>query len=312
MRLTTVPMVTGWRGRALDRLAGAEPWLVWTWALGSAALVTVADWWSHAEVAASLLYLVPIGIVAWGRGRVPAAVFATLCAALWLVVDVHTHGDLAATPTEIVNLIVLLAAFQVMGQVLARLRGRLERERWLARTDPLTGIHNRRAFWNATARELERCRRFAEPFSVAYLDVDGFKGVNDRHGHAAGDEVLRRIATLLQQELRQLDMVARLGGDEFAVLLPGTNVFGASSVLTRVRELLRRAPWRNQYGIDFSIGCITVLVAPRDVDVVVAQADQLMYAMKRAGRGEMRHEVLREGELERPPTTHTGRRRAVT
>jgi diguanylate cyclase (GGDEF)-like protein len=305
-------MVIGWRGRALDRLAGAEPWLVWTWALGSAAVVTVADWWSHAEVAASLLYLVPIGIVAWGRSRVAAAVFATLCAALWLFVDVHTHGDLAATPTEIVNLVVLLAAFQITGQVLARLRGRLERERWLARTDPLTGIHNRRAFWNATARELERCRRFAEPFSVAYLDVDGFKGVNDHHGHAAGDEVLRRIATLLQQELRQLDMVARLGGDEFALLLPGTNVFGASSVLQRVRELLRRAPWRSQYGIDFSIGCITVLVAPRDVDAVVSQADQLMYTMKRAGRGELRHEVLREGGIERPPTTHSGRRQAAT
>lgn len=295
----------------MDRLAGARPWLVWAIALGSALLVTLADWWSHAEVAASLVYLVPIGVVAWGRGRIAAAVFATLCAALWLFVDVQTNGQIS-TPTEVANLLVLLVAFQITGQVLARLRGRLERERWLARTDPLTGIHNRRAFWNATARELERCRRFAEPFSVAYLDVDGFKGVNDHHGHAAGDEVLRRISALLQQELRQLDMVARLGGDEFAVLLPGTNVFGASSVMTRVRELLRRAPWRSQYGIDFSIGCITVLVAPRDVDAVVAQADQLMYAMKRAGRGELRHEVLREGEAERPPTTHSGRRRAVT
>lgn len=295
----------------MDRLAGARPWLVWAIALGSALLVTLADWWSHAEVAASLAYLVPIGIVAWGRGRLAAVVFATLCAALWLFVDVQTNGQIS-TPTEVANLLVLLVAFQITGQVLARLRGRLERERWLARTDPLTGIHNRRAFWNATARELERCRRFAEPFSVAYLDVDGFKGVNDHHGHAAGDEVLRRISALLQQELRQLDMVARLGGDEFAVLLPGTNVFGASSVMTRVRELLRRAPWRSQYGIDFSIGCITVLVAPRDVDAVVAQADQLMYAMKRAGRGELRHEVLREGEAERPPTTHSGRRSAVT
>jgi len=311
MRLTTPPMVIGWRGRALDRLAGARPWRVWACALGSAFMVTLADWWSHAEVAASLAYLVPIGIVAWGRGRVASAVFATLCAALWLFVDVQTNGQIS-TPTEVANLLVLLVAFQITGQVLARLRGRLERERWLARTDPLTGIHNRRAFWNATARELERCRRFAEPFSVAYLDVDGFKGVNDHHGHAAGDEVLRRISALLQQELRQLDMVARLGGDEFAVLLPGTNVFGASSVMTRVRDLLRRAPWRSQYGIDFSIGCITVLVAPRDVDAVVAQADQLMYAMKRAGRGELRHEVLREGEAERPPTTHSGRRRAVT
>jgi diguanylate cyclase (GGDEF)-like protein len=107
-------------------------------------------------------------------------------------------------------------------------------------------------------------------------------------------------------------MVARLGGDEFALLLPGTNVFGASTVLTRLRELLRSAPWRSQYGIDCSIGCVTVLVAPADVDAVVARADQLMYTMKRTGRGELRHEVLREGDLERPPTTHHGRRRVVT
>ena len=305
-------MVIGWRGRALDRLAGAHPVTVWVLGLALAGLVTVADWWSHAEVAASLAYLVPIGVVAWGRDRLAAGVMAIACAGAWLYVDVLTHGDQAATATEIANFTVLLVAFLLTGQVLARLRGRLERERWLARTDPLTGIHNRRSFWNATRRELERCRRFAEPFSVAYLDVDGFKGVNDRFGHAAGDQLLRRIANLLQQELRQLDMVARLGGDEFALLLPGTNVFGASSVLTRLRDLLRSAAWRSQYGIDCSIGCVTVLVAPNDVDAVVARADQLMYTMKRTGRGELRHEVLREGDLERPPTTHGGRRRVVT
>lgn len=305
-------MVIGWRGRALDRLAGSHPVTVWALGLALAGLVTLADWWSHAEVAASLAYLVPIAVVAWGRDRLAAGVMAMACAGAWLFVDVLTHGDQAATATEIANFTVLLVAFLLTGQVLARLRGRLERERWLARTDPLTGIHNRRAFWNATKRELERCRRFAEPFSVAYLDVDGFKGVNDRFGHAAGDQLLRRIATLLQQELRQLDMVARLGGDEFALLLPGTNVFGASTVLTRLRELLRSAPWRNQFGIDCSIGCVTVLVAPADVDAVVARADQLMYTMKRTGRGELRHEVLREGEHERPPTTHHGRRRVVT
>lgn len=305
-------MVIGWRGRALDRLAAAHPGAVWAFALLLAGLVTTADWWSHAEVAASLAYLVPIAVVAWARGRLAAAVMAGTCAGAWLTVDVMTHGDLAASATEIANFLVLLVAFLLTGQVLARLRGRLERERWLARTDPLTGIHNRRAFWNATKRELERCRRFAEPFSVAYLDIDGFKGVNDRFGHAAGDQLLRRIASLLQQELRQLDMVARLGGDEFALLLPGTNVFGASTVLTRLRDLLRSAPWRSQYAIDCSIGCVTVLVAPADVDAVVARADQLMYSMKRTGRGELRHEVLREGDLERPPTTHHGKRRVVT
>ena len=289
MRLTTMPMVTGWRGRALDRLAGAEPWLVWAWALGSAAVVTIADWWSHAEVAASLLYLVPIGIVAWGRGRVAAAVFATLCAALWLYVDVQTHGELAATPTEIVNLIVLLGAFLVMGQVLARLRGRLERERWLARTDPLTGIHNRRAFWNATARELERCRRFAEPFSVAYLDVDGFKGVNDRHGHRAGDVVLRAISEAVRAVPAPLPcIIGRIGGEEFAVLLDGATEAQAASYAEALRLAIASTEADVEGGlrvaVTASFGLSGTHEGGHDLQALLDLSDRALYRAKHGGR----------------------------
>jgi diguanylate cyclase (GGDEF)-like protein len=285
--------------------------LVWLLAAGLVGLVAVADWWSPADVAASLGYLLPIALAAWARGRRAAAVVAVASALAWLLVALSAPARATSTSVAAVNFSVLLVVFWCFGQVLARLRRRLEREQWLARTDPLTGVHNRRAFWNATARELERCRRFAEPFSLVYLDVDGFKGVNDRHGHQRGDDLLRRIALALQQELRSLDMVARLGGDEFALLLPGTNTFGAGVVLTRLQAQLHRAAWRSQHGIDFSLGCLTVLTPPADVDSVVARADALMYEMKRDGNGRLRHEVLQAERLELPDGTPPPRSRRV-
>jgi diguanylate cyclase (GGDEF)-like protein len=300
-------MAGSWREQILDRLAAASPARVWLLALVTIVVVGAADWFGGAEVALSLVYLVPIAMVAWSQGRTAAAAAAWLAAGAWLVVDLHSHWDELVTALEVINALVLLTVFHLFGQLLATLRDRLDREWMHGHTDPLTGLHNRRAFWSACSRELERCRRFGEPFTLAYLDVDRFKGVNDRHGHAAGDQLLRGIATELGRDLRQLDMVARLGGDEFAVLLPGTHAFGANKVLTRLRERLHAADWRRVFDVDFSLGCLTVEAAPVDVDAVVQRADQLMYEMKRAGSGRMRHEVLRAAASERPAPPRGGR-----
>ncbi len=283
---------SGWRGRALDWLAGAGQPTVWALCFGMVAVVSAADWFSGADVAASLAYLLPIALMGWGGGRVSVSILAAVCALAWLGIDLCTHGSEIVTSLKVIDLIVLTTAFLSFGLVLAALRGRLDRERHLAHTDPLTGVHNRRAFWNAAARELERCRRHREPFSLAYLDLDGFKAVNDRHGHGVGDDLLREVAATLQQDLRQLDMLARLGGDEFALLLPGTDGPGAATVMQRLRERVLRAPWRQGHDIDCSIGCLTVVQAPSDVATIIERADQMMYAMKRAGRGRTLHEVV--------------------
>lgn len=300
-------MVGSWRERILDRLAAASPVSVWLLALATFVVVGAADWYGGAEVAFSLVYLVPVAMVAWSQGRTAAAVAAWLAAGAWLLVDVHSHWDEIVTALEVINGLVLLTVFHLFGQLLATLRDRLEREWQHGHTDPLTGLHNRRSFWSACGRELERCRRFGEPFTLAYLDVDRFKGVNDRHGHAAGDQLLRVIAAALAEDLRQLDMVARLGGDEFAVLLPGTHAFGANKVLVRLFERLQQADWRRRYDLDFSLGCLTIEAAPADVDTLVQRADQLMYEIKRAGRGGIRHEVLRDHGHEQPAPPHGGR-----
>jgi diguanylate cyclase (GGDEF)-like protein len=302
-----VPMAGSWREQMLDRLAAASPRRVWGLAVATIVVVGAADWFGGAEVALSLVYLLPIAMVAWSQGQRAAAVAAWLAAGAWLLVDLHSHWDEMVTALEIVNGLVLLTVFHLFGQLLATLRDRLDREWRHGHTDPLTGLHNRRAFWSACGREVERCRRFGEPFTLAYLDVDRFKGVNDRHGHAVGDQLLLTIAAALGEDLRQLDMVARLGGDEFALLLPGTHAFGAKKALERLRERLQSADWRRRYDVDFSLGCLTVEWAPAEVDTVIQRADQLMYEIKRAGSGGLRHEVLRGPIVERPAPPRGGR-----
>ena len=118
-----------------------------------------------------------------------------------------------------------------------RLALELESERAL--TDPLTGLKNRRAFRDAALADLERARRAGQPFTIALLDLDDFKQVNDTLGHATGDEVLVAVSGVLRRRLRSLDIVARLGGDEFALVLPQTAAPEAATALRHLLEQVR-------------------------------------------------------------------------
>ena len=260
------------------------------------ASIGLLDWFSEADIAASLGYLLPISVAAWGFGRIGSVIVAGLCAGMWLTIDLMTAVNGVTPALELVNMVVLTVAFQLFGLLLATLRSQLDHERMLARTDPLTSVHNRRAFWSAAAREVTRGRRQGTPFSLAYIDVDGFKGVNDNFGHRAGDELLRRIAHALQEDLRDLDMVARLGGDEFVILLPGAAEAGAGKVISRLQKRLAKARWRQSFDIDFSIGVLTVVESPESVEELVGRADELMYQVKRSGRGFVLFDVLRASE----------------
>lgn len=267
----------------------------------AATLVLIAgaglgDWLSGAEVAFTLAYLLPIGIASWCLGRRLAIATAIVCSLIWIVDDLATRQFALPPAISMVNLGGELLIFLLFALLLSTLRARLLREHQLARTDPLTGLCNRRAFWDEARLELERSRRFHLPLSLVYLDVDDFKRVNDRLGHQRGDELLAGIAATLREGIRGLDTVARLGGDEFALLLAGTDQNGAVAAVERLRQRLQAAPWQAQFRATSSIGCITALVPLRDVDELVACADALMYAAKRAGKGSVRYEVFR-GEM---------------
>jgi diguanylate cyclase (GGDEF)-like protein len=161
----------------------------------------------------------------------------------------------------------------------------LAKERELSRSDVLTGLPNRRAFLEIAGSEQERAGRYASCFSLAYLDLDGFKKINDTLGHRAGDEVLATVANVLRSNLRASDTVARLGGDEFAILLPETDPASAEKAIRKVQELLRFAMSKKGWKVDFSVGLASFISPPESLDYVIRVADELMYSVKNNGKG---------------------------
>ncbi len=157
----------------------------------------------------------------------------------------------------------------------------------LAATDELTRIPNRRNFIARANQEIARARRYRQILSVMMIDVDHFKGINDEHGHGTGDEVLRSVADLLDDALRETDLLARYGGDEFALLLPETPPAGARILAERLRGALEEAGFHaSGRGLDVTFSCGIAAFDPSDksVEAVIDRADVALYRAKRAGR----------------------------
>jgi diguanylate cyclase (GGDEF)-like protein len=161
-----------------------------------------------------------------------------------------------------------------------------------ATTDELTGIANRRGFDRALARQLQLARQFGFRLSVAVIDLDRFKLVNDTYGHAAGDEVLREAAGVIRDSIRNTDLVARYGGEEFAVIMPNTPLGGAASLANRVRAAL------DTHVVEFAGRDIFVTLSagvatfdprsPASEAELLAAADAALYEAKQAGRNAVR------------------------
>jgi diguanylate cyclase (GGDEF)-like protein len=174
----------------------------------------------------------------------------------------------------------------------AALRRLLQREKELSGTDHLTGVMNRRAFGERVTEEIVRSERYARPFSLAYMDLDNFKALNDTCGHTAGDRLLRTVAMTLKSNLRSSDILARLGGDEFGVLLPETGAVSAASVLRKAQEKVAEALGKGECEVTLSIGLLTCEKPPESYDQILKMADTLMYSAKKEGKNRVRHEVL--------------------
>jgi len=157
----------------------------------------------------------------------------------------------------------------------------------LATIDPLTGLYNRRAFFEMGHREVERAQRFGRPLTAIMFDLDHFKRVNDTYGHAIGDQVLAGLAKLCQKELREIDLLGRYGGEEFAVLLPETDVAGAWQVAERLRRRIAQAAIDTDRGpmqITLSLGIAALEEDVLDLETLLERADRALYAAKQGGR----------------------------
>ena len=172
-------------------------------------------------------------------------------------------------------------------QATEELRQQKELAEQRARTDPLTGLPNRRAFTELARAEIERAQRFIQPLSLIAIDLDHFKSINDNHGHAVGDAVLVDFARRAQAQLRVIDLLARIGGEEFVVLLPGTDAQGAFQVAERIRLLLDQRALSIPGGslrYTSSFGVAELEPQFPGLDRWLARADAALYAAKRKGR----------------------------
>lgn len=256
--------------------------------LAEALLLTVvlgaADVWTGSEFSFSIFYLMPITLVAWTLGRRPALFIAGFASVIWLLADYAAGHSYSHPLIPYWNASVRLGYFALFAILFARLHETLERERDLSRVDPLTGVQNRRAFEEFAGREVERAGRYARPMSLAFIDVDHFKQVNDRFGHQVGDELLSEIAATLISTLRSTDIIARLGGDEFAVLMPETDSQAAVAALEKSRGALNARMQSNSWPATFSMGVVSAEGPHSTLPDLLAAADRLMYEAKRTGR----------------------------
>ncbi len=157
-----------------------------------------------------------------------------------------------------------------------------------ARVDYLTGVTNRGHFMQRAEQEFQRALRTGKPPSVLMLDIDWFKQVNDTHGHDVGDSVLKKLAQVCRQTLREVDTIGRMGGEEFAILLPETGLAEAAEAAERLRTMISAAHVVTERGqtIQFtvSIGVASVVSSDDPIGVVLGQADKALYEAKNAGR----------------------------
>lgn len=261
-----------------------SPWQLRAFSFLLVAIVGACDLAIGYELSFSIFYTIPVGVAAWYVGRRFGFLVCLVSAITWLAVDYASDHQFSHPAIPFWNAAVRLGYFVIIAYLLDRLRGALDVQEILAQEDGLTGLLNARTFRQRCDAIFMLAKRHGRPLAVGYLDLDGFKGVNDSHGHAVGDEVLKAVASALSKRLRASDLGSRLGGDEFAVLLPETDFAGARAFFAELHESLVKLARANSWPVGFSIGVALFHCAMANPDDALRYADKLMYKVKNSGK----------------------------
>ena len=245
------------------------------------------------EYAFSFLYLLPIIMVTWLLGKHWGMLISVVSAFSWLLADLSMIDRFSISFIPLVNESFRLLVFLFVVLMITRHKNILETQKELAMMDPLTGVANRRAFFHLAGTEIDRSRRYRNPFSVMVIDIDDFKQINDHCGHHTGDRLLITVVETIKHHVRAIDIVARFGGDEFVVLLVKSEERSAALVARKLQKQLLDIMQKNQWGVTFSIGVATYHSAPDSVDETIKAADELMYHVKHNGKNNIRQAVLK-------------------
>lgn len=267
-----------------------QHWLAW--GVFTLVAVTAADYATGFKLRMTLLYALPMLMLSWSAGRVFGVILAVAVCTSWSFIDIEA-GRYVEAPRLLywewgTNLLGFLALVYGLGA----LRRLLEDAHFQSRKDSLTGLVNKGGFYQIVSAEMEVCRRYRRTLSIAYIDCDNFKSVNDTYGHHVGDDLLRVISHTMQRKLRSSDLPGRLGGDEFAVMLPETSAEACRMVVEMLQQRLLQEMTDHQWPVTFSIGIATFTRMPASIEDMIRQADKLMYEVKNSSKGAIKQEVF--------------------
>jgi diguanylate cyclase (GGDEF)-like protein len=255
-------------------------------------LIGFLDYITGEEISFSAFYLLPVSFATWRTSKWIGILFSVFSAIVWFYADMLTGHVYSHTFIPYWNTFVRLCFFLIVSILLTNLKKSFMHEKELSRKDQLTGLLNMRAFYDLAYVEVNRARRFKRPFTVAYIDVDNFKMVNDQFGHEAGNILLQVIAKTLKTNIRAVDLCARLGGDEFVILLGETASESAHVVFSKLQEQIIDAFDRNRWPVTLSIGAVTYNKPPDTIDDILKKADSLMYSAKNSGKNKITYELV--------------------
>ncbi len=257
--------------------------------LGGAAIVALGllRIATDAEFAFASFALFPVVAVSWFCSLRSGLVLSSLSALMWLSADLYLDRQFSSVWVIVVNGLTWFITYGLVSLLAAKVKFLLAREKEMSSHDALTGLLNRRAFYQAGDAEVSRSRRYRHGLAVAFMDLDNFKRLNDQQGHKAGDLALKAVAVALHSVMRTTDLVARVGGDEFAVLLPEIGYDAAVEAGAKLAHAVD-ATMKGFPPVSASVGVAWFEQAEVDFQAMVHAADELMYEIKRDGKHDQR------------------------
>jgi diguanylate cyclase (GGDEF)-like protein len=223
------------------------------------------------------LYILPIWIGTRLGGRISGLVLVALSTSVNIALDFAAGNDSIG---HLASGLLWLGVFALVMLLVAHVEDLLLKSELEAHQDPLTGLFNRRGLEIEGRRLVHEIAQNHGTVSVAMLDCDRFKEINDEHGHRAGDEALRFLAQILRNNTRETDVVSRLGGDEFVLILPDIEYAIAQKILERVQKAFDKGMEARGFNASLSIGLVQSSAEVRDLRTLVARADEAMYNLK--------------------------------
>lgn len=246
--------------------------------------IAIADLATGYQVSVGLMYVIPIALVAWYVSRLAGVAVAVTSALIWYAVSSLNAPPGVGGAILVWNGAIRSGLFILISILISSLKEAYDHQRLLARTDPLTGLLNSRAFEEEAQLELMRARRLNYEVGVLYIDLDNFKSLNDTKGHAAGDLFLKDLGMALKSNLRATDIIGRLGGDEFAVILAATSRSHIEAIAVRLQEAVGRFASGVQPPVTMTIGAVAARES-EDIDTLIGRADNVMYQAKGVAKG---------------------------